>query len=60
MLCDALEGRDGEVGGRPQREGIYVCLGLIHLALRQKPTQHCEVIISYSNLHNKGPDCEDK
>ena len=28
-----------------KREGTYICLWLIHLALRQKATQSCEAII---------------
>lgn len=32
------------VGGRFKREGIYVCLWLIHVAV-QKPAQHCKEII---------------
>jgi len=32
------------VGGRLQREGIYEYLGLIHLVLQQKLTQHCKEI----------------
>ena len=35
------------VAGRFQREGIYVYLGLIPVAVWQKPTQHCKAI--YSN-----------
>ena len=29
------------MGGRLKREGIYVCLWLIHVDVWQKPTQHC-------------------
>ena len=28
-----------------KREGIYVSLGLIHIIVWQKPTQHCKAII---------------
>ena len=34
-----------EVGGRFMREGIYAYLRLIHVAVWQKPTQHCKAII---------------
>ena len=32
------------LGGRPQREGIYVYLELIHTDAWQKPAQHCKAI----------------
>ena len=32
------------VGGRFKREGTHVCLWLIHIVVRQKPTQHCKAI----------------
>ena len=31
--------------GSFKREGTYVCLWLIHVDIRQKPTQYCEAII---------------
>ena len=34
-----------EVGGRFKREGTYVYLWLIHVPIRQKPSQYCKVII---------------
>ena len=37
-------GRVG-MGGRFKREGMYVCLQLIHVVVWQKPTQHCKAII---------------
>ena len=43
------------MGGRSKREGIYVYIELIHIAVQQKLTQHCKAI--YSNLKkgsNKG------
>ena len=43
-LCDDLEGQDGRRGGRLEREGIYVYLQLIHIAVRQKPTKHHRAI----------------
>ena len=33
------------MGGRFKREGIYVCLWLIHIVIQLKPTQYCEAII---------------
>ena len=42
----ALEGWDGYgVRGRFKKKGTYVYLWLIHVALWQKPTQHCKAII---------------
>ena len=35
----------GGVARRFKREGIHVYLCLIHVAVRQKPTQHCKAII---------------
>ena len=37
MLCDDLEGWDGEGAGR---EGIYIYMWLIHFVEQQKLTQH--------------------
>ena len=34
-----------EAGGRFKREGRYVHLGLIHVAVWQKPTRYCKAII---------------
>ena len=34
-----------DVGGRFKREETYVHLGLIHVDVQQKPTQHCKAII---------------
>ena len=45
MLCDGLEGWDGEMGGRFKREGKYVYLWLMHGDVRQQPTQYCKAII---------------
>ena len=40
-LCDNLEGRYGVGGeGRFNREGTYLYLRLIHVAVWHKPTQH--------------------
>ena len=48
MLCDNLKGQDGMGGGvgrRLRREGTYVYLWLIHVAVCKKPRQYCKVII---------------
>ena len=43
VLCNNLDGWEGVgVGGRLKREGTYVYLWLIHVVLRQKPTQYCK------------------
>ena len=34
----------GGWGGRVKREAIYVYLELIHVAVQQKPMQHCKAI----------------
>ena len=34
-----------EVGGRFKRERTYVCLWMIHVDVRQKPSQYGNVII---------------
>ena len=44
MLCDDQAGGLG-VGGRPEREGMYVHLQLIHFVVQQKLTQHCKAVI---------------
>ena len=36
VLCDDLEGWDGGMGGRVEREWIYVYLWLIHTVVQQK------------------------
>ena len=46
VLCDNLEGWHGVGDGREVQEGgTYVYLGLIHIDVWQKPTQHCKAII---------------
>ena len=42
VLCDDIE---WWVGGRLKREGIYVYIWLIHVAVQKKLTQHCKAII---------------
>jgi len=45
VLCDYLKEIECEVGRRFKREGIYVCLWVIHVDEWQKPTQDCKAII---------------
>ena len=45
MLCGDLEGWDGGAGREAKRDRIYIYIKLIHLAVQQKPTQHCKAII---------------
>ena len=40
VLCDDLEGRNGEVGGKLKKEETYVYLQLIHIVIWQKSKQH--------------------
>ena len=45
VLCDNLEGWDGlGGGGRFEREGTHVYLGLIHADVWQKPIHYCKAI----------------
>ena len=41
-----------EVRGRFKREGTYVYLWLIHIDVRQKPTQYCKAIILQLKINN--------
>ena len=41
-----------EVGRRFKREGTYVYLWLIHVAIWQKPTQYCKAIILQLKINN--------
>ena len=46
MLCDNLGGgMEWEVGGRFNREEIYVYLWLIHVDISEKPIQYCKALI---------------
>ena len=45
MLCDDQEGWDEE-GRELTREGIYGYIHLIHVVVRQEPTQHCKQLSS--------------
>ena len=62
VLCVDIEGWDWGVGGRIQREGIYVYLQLTH-TVQQKIRQHCEEIILqleksfHDKLKKKKADC---
>ena len=40
-----MGGMGSEMEGRFKKEKTYVYLCLIHVDVRQKPTQYCEVII---------------
>ena len=50
MLCDNLDGWDGEGDERGLREGGYINLWLIRVDVWQKPTQYCKAIILQKNL----------
>ena len=41
-----------EMGGKFKGEGTYVHLWLIHVDVKQKPTQHCKAIVLQSKIHN--------
>ena len=45
VLGTALRGEMGSMGGRLEKEGIYIYLWLIHVFVQQKPTQHYKTII---------------
>ena len=50
-LCDNLEGYSGMGGGKGfKREGPYVYLWLIHVALWQKPAQYGKTVILGASL----------
>ena len=53
VLCDDLEGWDGEGGGGFRVEGTHVCLWSIHTDVWQKPSQYCKVIILQLNKSKK-------
>ena len=44
VQCSVINQKHGMVGvgGRCKREGLYVCLQLIHFIVQQKLTQHCK------------------
>ena len=41
------------VGGRVKREGIYVCLQLIHIVVQKKSTQYYQATILQLNIKTK-------
>ena len=45
VLGTALRGEMGSMGGRLEKEGIYIYLWLIHVVVQQKLTQHYKAII---------------
>ena len=45
VLSDDPEGWDGGMEGKAKREGICVCIELIHFFVQQKMTQHYKAII---------------
>ena len=56
MLCDDLEGQDEGMGRRFKRKGIYAYLWLIHIAVWQKPKEHCKTIILQLKINFKNSD----
>ena len=52
MLCDDREGWDEALGGRFRKEGMFVCICLIHAPVQQK--QHSTV----KHLHPHFKNCE--
>ena len=42
-----------EVGGRFEREGIYVYVWLIHVDVQQKPTQYCKATTLQFKINKK-------
>ena len=45
VLCDNAEGWGGGLGGRLQKEEMYVSTELIHFAIQQELTSHCKAIM---------------
>ena len=41
------------MGGRFEREGTYVYIGLIHVVVQRKPTQDCKAMILELNINFK-------
>ena len=41
VLCDNLEGWDGEGGERVQEGGAHIYLWPVHVDVWQKPSQYC-------------------
>ena len=43
---------EGGVGGKPNRQGIYICIEPIHCVVQQELTQHCkEIILQFFFMH---------
>ena len=42
---------EGEVGGRQNKEVVYVYLQLIHFVMQQKPTKYYKAIILQLNIN---------
>ena len=53
VLCYDLAMWDSGVEGRFKREGIYVCLWLIHVVVWQKTAQHYKAIILQIKINLK-------
>ena len=54
MLCDDIEDWNAGWGGREdQKGGDIVYLTLLHIVVRQKPTQHCKAIILQLKINFK-------
>ena len=49
VFCVDPEGWDGVAGGRPQREGTYVYIQLIHTIVQQKIAKHCKATLLFSH-----------
>ena len=45
-----MAGWNGKVGGRLQREGVYVYIWLIHSAVHQKPAQYVKATTLQLNI----------
>ena len=54
MFCNDLEGKDGGLGGRLTRKGMYVGW-LIHAVVWQKLTQHCKAVFLKLKKKKKDP-----
>ena len=50
VLCDNLEGSDGEANGMFKREGTYVYLWLIHVDVWQKSSPYYKLTIPQLNI----------
>ena len=57
--CPVTTQRGGG-GGRFKREGVYVYIWLIHVAVWQKPQQHCKTITLQLKINGKKKRIHDK